>query len=104
VPTVAELAASDEDRALLRFYSLKFNMARPLILPPGVPADRRAALQAAFEATMKDPDYLAEAQRIGLETNWLGGKDLADLIRQIQETPQSVVDRLRDLLARADAK
>jgi tripartite-type tricarboxylate transporter receptor subunit TctC len=104
VPTVTELATSDEDRALLRFYGLKFKMARPLIIPPDVPAERTAALQAAFEATMKDPQYLDEAKRIGLDTNWLGGGDLAEIIRQIEETPQPVVDRLRGLLARANAK
>lgn len=104
VPTVTELASSESDRELLRFYILKFNMARPLALPPNVPPERIAALQSAFEATMKDPDYLAEAQRIGLDTNWLGGEDVAKLVRQIQETPQPVVDRLRDLLARAGSK
>ena len=53
---------------------LKFTMARPLLLPPDVPAERAAALQAAFAATMKDPLYLDEARRIGLETNWLGSE------------------------------
>ena len=79
-------------------------MARPLVLPPDVPAERAAALQAAFEATMKDPQYIDEARRIGLETNWLGAKEIADRVREINETPQPVVDRLRDLLARAGVK
>jgi tripartite-type tricarboxylate transporter receptor subunit TctC len=104
VPTVIELASSAADRAVLAFYSLKFTMARPLLLPPDVPAERAAALQAAFAATMKDPLYLDEARRIGLETNWLGAKEIADRVREINETPQSVVDRLRDLLARAGVK
>jgi len=101
VPTAVELAATDIDRALLRFYALKFSMARPLTLPPEVPGERVAALQAAFAATMKDPQYLGEARRIGLDVNWLGSEEIARLIRQIQETPQPVVDRLRELLARA---
>jgi tripartite-type tricarboxylate transporter receptor subunit TctC len=104
VPTVIELASSPADRAVLAFYGLKFTMARPLLLPPDVPAERAAALQAAFAATMKDPLYLDEARRIGLETNWLGAKEIADRVREINETPQSVVDRLRDLLARAGVK
>jgi len=104
VPTAVELAGSEADRAALRFYALKFNMARPLFLPPDVPADRVAALQAAFAATMQDPQYLADAKRIGLDTNWLGGDDVAKLIRQVQDTPQPVIDRLRELLARAGAK
>jgi tripartite-type tricarboxylate transporter receptor subunit TctC len=104
VPTVMELASSVADRAMLAFYSLKFTMARPLFLPPDVPAERAAALQEAFAATMKDPLYLDEARRIGLETNWLGAKEIADRVHEINETPQSVVDRLRALLARAGVK
>jgi hypothetical protein len=79
-------------------------MARPLVLPPEVPAERAEALQAAFEATMKDAQYLADARKIGLETNWVGGPGMAQLVRQIQETPQPVVDRLRGLLAQASKK
>jgi len=104
VPTIIELAANDDDRALLRFYALKFHMARPVVLPPEVPAERVAALQAAFEATMKDPAYLEEAKRIRLDTNWLGSREITAQIRQMQDTPQATVDRLRELLARAGVK
>jgi tripartite-type tricarboxylate transporter receptor subunit TctC len=104
IPTVVELAATDPDRALLRFYALKFNMARPVVLPPDVPADRVAALQAAFEATMKDQAYLDDARRIRLDVNWLGNREITEQVRQIQETPQAIVDRLRELLARAGVK
>jgi len=100
VPTAVELVSSEADRALLRFYALKFNMARPMLVPPDVPADRVAALQAAFAETMRDPEYLDEAKRIGLDTNWLGAADIAAKAREIMETPQPVPDRLRDLLAR----
>ena len=80
VPTAIELASSDADKAMLRFYGLKFTMARPLLIPPQVPAERTAALQAAFEATMQDPAYIDEARRIGLDTNWLGAKALAERV------------------------
>jgi tripartite-type tricarboxylate transporter receptor subunit TctC len=101
VPTAVELASAEADRALLRFYAVKFSMARPLMAPPDVPAERVAALRAAFDATMKDPQYLDEARRIGLDVNPLGGEGIAKLIREVQSTPQSVVDRLRELLAGA---
>ena len=104
VPTVVELAGSDADRAMMRFYALKFSMARPLVLPPEVPAERADALQAAFEATMADPQYLADAKRIGLDTNWVGGAGMAQLVHQIEATPQPIVDRLRGLLAQASKK
>jgi tripartite-type tricarboxylate transporter receptor subunit TctC len=101
VPTAVELAATDLDRALLRFYALKFAMARPLTTPPEVPSERISALQAAFEATMQDEQYLRDAHKIGLDTNWIGGRELTAQVRQIAETPQAVVDRLRELLAKA---
>jgi tripartite-type tricarboxylate transporter receptor subunit TctC len=104
VPTVIELAPTEADKAMLRFYALKFAMARPVLTPPDVPAERLAGLQAAFAATMTDEQYLADAKRIGLDTNWLGGQELTDLVRQIEQTPQSVVDRLRDLLATSGVK
>jgi tripartite-type tricarboxylate transporter receptor subunit TctC len=103
VPTAMELAPNDADRAVLRTYAAKFAMARPLAVV-AEEADRVAMLQTAFEATMKDPQYLADAKKIGLDTNWIGGRELTGLVRQVQETPQPVVDRLRDLLKRAAAK
>jgi tripartite-type tricarboxylate transporter receptor subunit TctC len=104
VPTVAELITNEFDRTAMNYYALKFNMSRPLLLPPDVPADRIAALRKAFEDTMRDPQYLAEAKRIGLDTNWVGSAEFDNYIRQIEETPQPVVDRLRELLAHAGVK
>src|SRR5580692_1953640 len=104
VPTAIELASSDADKAMLRFYGLKFTMARPLLIPPQVPAERTAALQTAFEATMQDEAYIDEARRIGLDTNWLGAKALADRVGDIAATPQTVVEHLHELLARGGVK
>jgi tripartite-type tricarboxylate transporter receptor subunit TctC len=104
VPTVIELTPNEADRAALRFYTIKFNMARPILIPPGVPADRVAALQAAFEATMTDPFYLNDAKSIGLDTNWLGATALANQAHAIADTPQAVVDHLHELLAGAGIK
>jgi tripartite-type tricarboxylate transporter receptor subunit TctC len=104
VPTVIELTPNEADRAALRFYTIKFNMARPILIPPGVPPDRVAALQAAFEATMTDPLYLNDAKSIGLDTNWLGAKALANQAHAIADTPQAVVDHLHELLAGAGIK
>jgi tripartite-type tricarboxylate transporter receptor subunit TctC len=101
VPAAVELAGAEEDRALLRFYAVKFNMARPLAAPPEVPPERLAALRAAFDATMKDPRYIEDAERIGLDVSPLGGERIEALIRQVQATPEGVVTRLRDVLAGA---
>ncbi len=99
VPAVVELATSDEDREIWRFFTSKFKMARPLALPPEVPAERVKALQDAFDATMRDPLFLEEAKKIGLEINPLGGEAIGRLIAQMQATPEGLVERLRKLLA-----
>ena len=104
VPTAMELAPNEGDRAVLRTYAAKFAMARPLAVIADDAPERVAALQAAFATTMKDAQYLADAKKIGLDTNWIGGRELAELVRQVQATPQPVVERLRELLARAATK
>jgi hypothetical protein len=53
---------------------------------------------------MQDPAYIDEARRIGLDTNWLGAKALAERVNDIAATPQAVVDHLHELLARGVAK
>lgn len=55
VPTAVELAATQDDKDMLLFYARKFSMAYPFVMAPEVPADRVAAMRAAFDATMKDP-------------------------------------------------
>lgn len=98
VPTAIELSQTEADRELWRFYTLKYAFARPIALPPEVPHERVTALQSAFDQTMKDPRYVEDAARIGLEVNPLSGPEVTRLIAQLQTTPQPVVDRLRGML------
>ena len=53
---------------------------------------------------MQDPAYIDEARHIGLDTNWLGAKAIAERVRDIAATPQAVVDHLHELLARGGVK
>jgi tripartite-type tricarboxylate transporter receptor subunit TctC len=99
VPTAAELATNQADRELFRFIAMKFAMSRPLALPPDVPQDRVNALRGAFDDTMKDPLFLADAKKIGLDLDPVSGVEIQKLVEEIQATPQPVVDRLRDLLS-----
>ena len=99
VATALERAADQETHDLLRLFLLKYRMARPIALPPDVPAERLKALNAAFEATMKDPAFLAEARQIGLDINPVGGAEMTRLVSEIQAAPQVTVDRLQKLLA-----
>ena len=104
VPTAMEIAPDPASREALRFFAQKFKMARPLVLPPDVPADRVAALREAFVATMKDPAFLAEAKKTGLEINPVTGPQIEAILASIFSASPDVVERLRDLLARAGGR
>ncbi|HKA81560.1 MAG TPA: hypothetical protein VKD43_16095, partial [Xanthobacteraceae bacterium] len=64
VPSATELAKTPEQTQILNLVLIGQAMARPFAAPPGIPADRKAALIAAFDRTTKDPDFLAEAERL----------------------------------------
>ena len=62
---------------------------------PGVPADRLAALRRAFDATMKDPELLADAQRINVGVSPLSGEELQRLVAEASELPPALLDKVR---------
>lgn len=99
VPTAAELAATEDARKMLLLYALKFNMARPLVVPPDVPPDRVVALRAGFEATMQDPQFLAEARHLGFDIKPIGGSEIDKYMKAIAAAPQGIVERLRKLIS-----
>ena len=74
-------------------------MAWPISAPPGTPPDRVNALREAFDATMKDPEFLAEAAKQKLAINPVGGKEIAELLDRVYATPQELLDRVAALSA-----
>jgi tripartite-type tricarboxylate transporter receptor subunit TctC len=98
VPLVIDLARNEDDRAVLRLVFARQVMAWPYLAPPGVPADRAAALRRAFLATMNDKDFLADAERSRLEIRPVGGEDIQRLVTQVYGTPSAVARRAADLL------
>ncbi len=98
VPTAIELAPDAEARQLLEFIASKFILARPYALPPDTPKDRVAALRAAFDATMKDPAFLRDAEKVSLLINPVGGEEMHRLIDRIEQTPDAIVDSIREIL------
>jgi tripartite-type tricarboxylate transporter receptor subunit TctC len=91
VPSVLDVAASPEQQAILKLIIARQTMARPYVAPPGVPADRLMALRNAFEATLKDPEFLADAKRQGLDVRPLTGAEADELIEQVYTTSPDVV-------------
>jgi len=95
VPMAMDLGKTDADKAALRLSIARLEYGRPFFLPPGVPADRVTALRRAFEATVKDPAYLAEAEKIKVDVDPLSGEKVQELVAQVTATPPDVVERVR---------
>jgi tripartite-type tricarboxylate transporter receptor subunit TctC len=74
-------------------------MAWPFVAPPGVPEDRAQALRQAFAAAHRDPEYLAEAARAGVDVNPVIAEDIARSIDQLSRAPPEVFDYVRRLLS-----
>src|SRR5215813_10237138 len=92
------LARTEEERAILALISSPAALGRPFFLPPEVPADRVAALRTAFAATMKDPDYIAEGNRVRLDMNPLSAERVTALVSATVNAPPNVVAKARAML------
>jgi tripartite-type tricarboxylate transporter receptor subunit TctC len=103
VPTAIQLGTTDEARQLLGFYALKYQMARPVIMPPEVPKERVEALRRAFDATMKDRAFVEDAGKLGFDIDPINGEEISKLIQQIEDTPQSIVDQVRKMIDPSNA-
>jgi tripartite-type tricarboxylate transporter receptor subunit TctC len=98
-PTARELARNTEDRNLIEILEMPYALSRPYAAPPEVPADRALALQQAFMATQKDPAYLADAEKVGIEISPINAAEIQKLIGQIAKTPPDQLRRIEHLLA-----
>lgn len=98
VPTARELAATPEDRALIELVEFPLQITYPFVAPPGVPADRAEILKTAFMKTFKDPDYLAEAEKLGFDVSPLDGDKVKSMLQRAAQTPPAVIQRYKNLL------
>jgi tripartite-type tricarboxylate transporter receptor subunit TctC len=91
VPLITDFAKTEEQRQILRLIFARQVMGRPYLAPPGLPADRAAALRQAFSETMHDPDFLAEADKAQLEITPVDGDKVEALVKEVYQTPKDVV-------------
>ena len=99
VPLWLDLAKTDADSQAMRLLLSRLEAGRPFFLPPDVPPRRVAALRRAFDATMKDPAFLAEAAKSKLEIDPMTGEEVSNLVAQVSKTSPDVAARVRDALA-----
>ena len=98
VPTAIELASRQQDKDMLTFYARKFSMAYPFVMAPDVPPQRADAMRAAFDATMKDPAFLKEAERMGFDVDPFTGAEMAQLITEMNNSPKEIVNAVADFI------
>jgi tripartite-type tricarboxylate transporter receptor subunit TctC len=98
VPLMLDLAKTPADRRALALLFGRTAYGRPYFLPPGVPAERVEALRRAFDATMKDDAFVAEATKIGFALDPLTGEQVQALVAELANTPPDVVARVRTAL------
>ena len=98
VPLLTDFAKTDEQRQILTLISSRAAIGRPLVVPPGTPSDRVAALRKAFIATMKDPAFLADAKKRKLWTEWTSGEDVQKVVARMMATPKPLVAKAKKAL------
>jgi hypothetical protein len=91
VPHVLDLTDDPKEKAALRLIFSRQAMARPFAAGPGLPPERAKALRDAFDATMKDPAFLADMARQKLEVRPVSGAQLDELVREVYAYPADVV-------------
>jgi tripartite-type tricarboxylate transporter receptor subunit TctC len=94
-PFILDLLKNPDDKQVVRTAIAQLAMARPFTAPPGIPADRLAALRAAFDATVKDPAFLADAKKQQLDITPYSGAQIDGLMKDIYATPPELVARVR---------
>ncbi|MGE5538166.1 MAG: Bug family tripartite tricarboxylate transporter substrate binding protein [Gemmatimonas sp.] len=93
LPLIVDLAHTAEQRQVLELIFSRQVLGRPFLAPPGLPADRTSALRTAFDATMKDPEFLAEAEKSQIEINHpVGGEEAERFMARMYAFPRDVVD------------
>jgi len=94
-PFILDLLKTANEKQVVRTAVSQLAMARPFTAPPNVPQDRVTALRAAFDATIKDPAFLADAKQQQLDIVPYSGAQIDALMKDIYATPPELVAQVR---------
>jgi tripartite-type tricarboxylate transporter receptor subunit TctC len=94
-PLLLDLVKNDDDRRMLALLSAPSAMARPFAAPPGLPASTADLLRRAFDATVADPEFVAEAGKMQADLAPASGEDVQKIVTDIYATPRPIVERAK---------
>jgi tripartite-type tricarboxylate transporter receptor subunit TctC len=97
VPNAFDLVSDPDSKRALELILIRQEMGRPFALPPGVPPERVAILRQAFEDTLRDPQFIAEAEKLQLEIDPLTGTQIQDLLKTAYGASKPIVERAAKL-------
>ena len=100
VPSIRQAAKSELDAKAMEFLLSREILGRPFLAPPDIPAERVRVLRNAFAATLKNPDFLKEAEKAALEIDLVTGEEVEDVIKTATNAPKDVIERVKNLLGR----
>jgi tripartite-type tricarboxylate transporter receptor subunit TctC len=98
VPTVFEFTKTAEQREILEFHASALETGRPMLMPPNVPADRVEAVRRAFDATMKDPEFLEEVKQRKLEVESRTGEEIEAVLRSVAALPPEIMAKAAEMV------
>jgi tripartite-type tricarboxylate transporter receptor subunit TctC len=97
-PAITEFVKSEETRRVMDLVLVAQSMDRPVLAPPGVPAERVKELRDAFAVTMKDKEFLAEVERRNLQLDPMRGEDMMVALQRAYAAPADVVEAARKIM------
>jgi tripartite-type tricarboxylate transporter receptor subunit TctC len=99
VPLIFDFATTERQRQILTLVLSRQSMARPFAAPPDLPVERKDALRTAFDRTMTDAEFLAEAKQRGLEVNPVNGAEIDKLVGELYQTPADIIAETRAIIS-----
>ena len=98
VPGVLDLVTRDEDRRVIELLLARLSLGRPVVAPPGVPAERAAVLKRAFQLALQDPERKAEADRQGLAIEPILADEAEAVMQRLYRLPAELIERTRKII------
>jgi tripartite-type tricarboxylate transporter receptor subunit TctC len=98
VPLVMDFAKTEDQQQMFKLIFARQVMGRPYLAPPGAPKDRADALRKAFADTMKDPEFLADAEKAQLEITPVAGEEVETLVKELYQTPKALADKAAEFI------